>query len=181
MTNPIPPSLDRFGDQLADAAHRELSTPSEPMRVRIGRSRPRLLAGSTLGLAGIGAALVIAFGGSTAAPALAVTHEADGSVLVTVNVSQTTQPWVEAADQKLAAMGYDESIMVDTQPGAASTPGAVSCTAMGGVDTPSGPPVKVLLGTDGTGVVPSGVTGAGTVHLAGCSSFKTPVPGGGNT
>jgi hypothetical protein len=32
----------------------------------------------------------------------------------------------------------------------------------------SGPPVKVLIGTNGTEVISSGNTGAGTWHLAAC-------------
>ena len=39
------------------------------------RARPRVLAGSTLGLAGVGAALVLALSGSAAAPAFAITKE----------------------------------------------------------------------------------------------------------
>jgi hypothetical protein len=59
-------------------------------------------------------------------------------------------------------MGIDEQIMVGTQPGAAAVSGPVTCTPLGGANTPAGPPVKVLLGTDGTQVIPSGNTGAGT-------------------
>jgi hypothetical protein len=33
----------------------------------------------------------------------------------------------------------------------------------------SGPPVKVLLGTDGTEAIPSNNTGAGTWHVGACS------------
>jgi hypothetical protein len=113
---------------------------------------------------------------------LAVTLQHDGSVLVTVNVSESTQPWVLSADQKLAAMGIDEQIMVQTAPGAATVSGPVSCTPLGGANTPAGPPVKVLLGTNGTQVIPSGNTGAGTVHLRSCVYYKSVTQSGsGNT
>ncbi len=88
MTTPIPPSLERFGNELGRAAQRELSTPSGPMRARVRRPRPRLLAGSTLGLAGVGAALVLALSGSAAPPAFAITRTSDGSVLVKLNYAQ---------------------------------------------------------------------------------------------
>jgi hypothetical protein len=153
----------------------------DPARAGVLR-RPRVLAGSTLGLAGVAAALLLALGGSAAPPAFAVTRQHDGSVLVKVNVSETTQPWVQGADHKLAAMGIDEQIMVATQPGAATTDGAVSCTALGGANTPAGPRVNVLLGQGGTGVIPSGNTGAGIVHLSGCVYYKSVTRGGsGNT
>jgi hypothetical protein len=111
-----------------------------------------------------------------------VTRQHDGSVLVEVNVNESTQPWVLSADRKLAAMGIDEQILVSTQPGAATVSGPVACTPLGGVNTPAGPPVKVLLGKDGTQVIPSGNTGAGTVHLSSCLYFKTVrQSGAGNT
>ena len=48
-----------------------------------------------------------------------------------------------------------------------------------GVSNLPGPPVKVLVGTDGTGVIDSGNTGAGTWHLAAC--HLTGDTGSGNT
>jgi hypothetical protein len=177
--------MTRFTDNLWSDLVREhgpdLMQADPPTPSRLSRMHPRALAGSTLGLAGVGAALVLILGGSTAAPALAVTRANDGSVLVTVNVQETSSPWVQAADQKLAAIGADEQILVSYARGAAPTSGPVSCTAIGGQNTPSGPPVKVLLGRDGTQTIPAGTTGAGTVHLNSCEYFKTPVPGADNT
>jgi hypothetical protein len=176
----LDPDLERLGDALRASTSTDLAREQQAAhtnRPEPGRARPRrprLLAGGTLGLAGVGAALVLALGGSTAAPAFAVTRQADGSVLVTVNVAQTTQPWVLGADRKLAAMGIDEQIGVpNTQPGPATVSGPVSCTPLGGVNTPAGPPVKVLLGTDGTQVIPSSTTGAGTVHVSSCVYYKS--------
>jgi hypothetical protein len=184
------PDLERLGEALRastaiDLAREEQAAhPSGAARERhsdADRARqsrrlgPRVFAGGTLGLAGVGAALLLALsaGGAAAPPALAVTRQHDGSVLVTVDVSETTQPWVLGADRKLAAMGIDEQIMVDVQPGAATVGGPVSCSPLGGANTPAGPPVRVLLGKDGTGVIPSGNTGAGTVHLNGCVYYKS--------
>ena len=170
MTTPVPPSLARFGDELDRAAHRELSTRSGPARARV--RRPRLVAGSTLGLVGVGAALVLALGGSAAPPAFAVTTNTDGSVLVTLN-QDSALPQV---NRKLAAMGTDEQITIYMAPGAATVSGPVTCTPAPGV---SGPKVKVLNGADGTYVVPSGNTGAGTWHLARCTT--TGATGSGNS
>jgi hypothetical protein len=182
MTSPIPPSLERFGEELSRAAHRELSTPPGPVRARVGARRPRFLAGGTLGLAGVGAALLLALGGTTAtSPAFAVTRQHDGSVLVKVNLD-VKEAWVAGAERELASMGIHEQIMPSYQPGQAPVSGPVTCTPLGGVNTPSGPPVKVLLGTDGTQMIPSGTTGAGsTIHVSSCVYYKTPIPGGDNT
>ena len=171
-----------WGDLLrehgATLAHADRAEPGRPALLR----RPRVLAGSTLALAGVGTALTLGLTAATSTPALAVTRQHDGSVLVEVNVDESTQPWVLSADRKLAAMGIDEQIMVSTEPGAATVSGPVECTPLGGVNTPAGPPVKVLLGKDGTQVIPAGNTGAGTVHLSGCMYYKSVTRGGaGNT
>jgi hypothetical protein len=175
----LDPDLERLGDALRTSTAIDLAREEraghanrpEPGRGRV--PRPRLFAGGTLGLAGAGAALVLALSGTSAPPAFAVTRQHDGSVLVTVNVAQTTQPWVVGADRKLAAMGIDEQIMIGTKPGPAAAGGPVSCTPLAGVNTPAGPPVKVLLGTNGTQVIPAGNTGAGTVHLSSCVYYKS--------
>jgi hypothetical protein len=188
------PDLQRLGDalrasttadlareqQVAHASRREPGQAGGPGFLR----RPRLLAGGTLGLVGIAAALLLAVTGTSAPPAFAVTRQNDGSVLVRVNVTESTEPWVLGADRKLAAMGIDEQIGIGAPlaRGAASARGPLNCTPLGGANKPPGPPVKVLLGTDGTQVIPSGNTGAGTVHLSSCVYFKSVTPGGsGNT
>jgi hypothetical protein len=176
--------------------------PRRPSRVAAWK-RPRVLAGGSLTLAGVSAALVLALGGTAAtAPAFAVTRESDGSVLVTVNTNKTTQPWAEGADHELAAKGVHEAIDgIETAPGPATSSAPVSCTPGSGYDvrtpgggfapapgTPSGSPVEVLLGTNGTDVFPAGTTGAGTVHLVSCiyyssaaDPFSAGNPGAGNT
>jgi hypothetical protein len=192
--------LEELGDRLersvaADLRAEQRDAGSAGTRTR--QVRPRLLAGSTLGLAGVGAALVLILsaGGAAAPPALAVARESDGSVLVTVNTDQTTQPWAEGADQKLASMGIHEAIDgIETAPGPATSSAPVSCTPGTGNDhltpsgrlraipgSPSGPPVKVLLGSDGTDLIPAGTTGAGTVHLVSCTYYDAPDPFAGNS
>lgn len=162
------------------AREQQAARAERPEPGRAHRSRPRVLAGSTLGLAGVGAALLLALGGSAAPPALAVTRQHDGSVLV--KQRRREAGLVAGADRKLASMGIDEQIMPDYQPGTAPASGPVTCTPLRGANTPAGPPVRVLLGTDGTQVIPSGTTGASrTVHISSCVYYKTPTPGGGNT
>ena len=165
MTSPIPPSLERFGDALDRAAHHELSAPSTSVRARI--PRPRFLAGGTLGLAGVGTALVLALGGSTAAPAFAVTRQADGSVLV--NLDYVSGQNLGQANAKLAALGTGEQIGIQMAPGAASVSGPVTCTTAPGV---SGPAVKVLVGANGTEVIGAGQSGGntaeGSFHMVSC-------------
>ena len=146
-------------------------SPGRP-RARVLR-RPRVLAGSALGLAGAGTALVLALGGGT--PAYAVTVSPNGSVLVTLDQTSAL-PQVEA---KLASMGTNEAVTIQMASGAASASGPVLCTRDAG---DSGPAVQVLVGTDGTEVIPSSNTCAGTWHLASCSiSSATAVPVSGNS
>jgi hypothetical protein len=143
----------------------------EPGRAR--RPRRRVLAGSTLGLAGVGAALVLALGGSTASPAYAITQKDNGTVFVKVNFGGART--LSAADQMLIAK-YHETALVNIAPGPATTAGPVNCTPTPdpyapGDASPTGPAVTILLGDDGTGAIPSGDTGAGTVHLNGCRTY----------
>ncbi len=119
------PDLERLGDALrastaVDLAREERA--ARPARARRTRPRPRVLAGSTLGLAGVGAALVLALGGTAATtPAFAVTRASDGSVLVQLNY-QTDQN-LPQVNQKLAAMGTHEQIGIAMATGPASVTG----------------------------------------------------------
>jgi hypothetical protein len=184
----LDPDLERLGDALRASATVDLAREERvtgPARRR--RPRPRVLAGGTLGLAGVGAALVVALsaGGATAPPAYAITHQADGTVLVKFNTVTDGQPYhgyLYAVDHMLVAK-YQEEILVSYAPGPATVRGPVNCTPARDAD-PGLPktPVKVLLGTNGTAVIPSGTTGAGTVHLGSCSLFiNTPGSNAGNT
>ena len=169
--------MTRFTDNLwRDLASEHGATLAHAHRPEPGRAavlrRPRVLAGSTLALAGGGAALVLGLGAVSSTPAYAVTMNGDGSVLVTINQDSA----LPQANAKLTAMGIHEQITIDMASGAAAVSGPVTCTPAPGV---SGPAVKVLVGTNGTQVIDSGNTGAGTWHLASCQ--VTGEDGSGNT
>jgi hypothetical protein len=144
---------------------------------RVSRLRPRVLAGSTLGLAGIGAALVLALGTSATSPAFAVTQHSDGTVFVQVNRQQD----IAQANQKLTAMRINEQITLYLLPGPATGGGPVNCTPAPGAGAPN-PPVQVEVGTNGTRSSQSaGNSGSGsTDHLAclvGPTTYSGPYPG----
>jgi hypothetical protein len=168
MTTPIPPSLERFGEDLNRAAYRELSASSGPVGADVHRLRPRLLARGTLGLAGAGAAVLLAVSAAGTAPAFAITKNGDGSVTVQINEDAA----LSAANQKLTAMGIHEQVMIDIATGPAAVSGAVNCTPAPGASLP-GPTLKVLVGKNGTDVISpgetAGNTGEGTYHLAHCT------------
>jgi hypothetical protein len=169
--------MTKFTDHLwRDLAREHGATLALADRPAPGRApllrRPRVLAGSTLGLAGVGTALVLILGAASTTPAYAVTTNGDGSVLVTINQNSA----LPQANAKLTAMGIHEQITIDMASGAAAVSGPVSCTPAPGV---SGPPVQVLVGSNGTEVIDSGNTGAGTWHLAAC--HLTGDTGSGNT
>lgn len=135
-------------------------------RARLLR-RPGLLAGSTLGLAGVGTAVALAVGAAGSSPAYAVTTNANGSVTVQIDLTSS----LPQANAKLAAMGIDERVAIFMAAGPAAVSGPVICTAAPGA-TVSGPPVAVLVGQDGTEVInpgqTGGNTGVGTWHLDHC-------------
>jgi hypothetical protein len=167
--------MTKFTDNLwSDLAREHGPTLAHDVRPEPARTsgfrirRPRVLAGSTLGLAGVGAALVLGLGGSTAAPAFAVTKQDDGSVLV--NLNYNTDQNLPQVNAKLAAMGINEQITIRMATGAATVSGPVTCTPASGV---SGPPVKVLVGKDGTEVIApgqsAGNTAEGSFHMLSCT------------
>ena len=173
------PDLERLGEALRASTTIDLAREERATRVRSRRGlerarlRPRVLAGSTLGLAGVGAALLLALGGSTAPPAFAITTSSDGSVLVKLNY--TTNQNLPQVNQKLAAMGTHEQIGIAMATGPATTSGPVTCTPAPGASSTSGPPVKVLVGANGTEVISQGEsagnTAEGTFHLASCGVY----------
>jgi hypothetical protein len=159
---------DLVRDHGPTLAHADRPEPGWAGRARVLR-RPRVLAGGTLGLAGVGAALVLALGGTAATtPAFAITTSSDGSVLVHLNINSSL-PQVNA---KLAGMGTDEQIGIAMAPGPAAVSGPVTCAPHPGV---SGPTVRVLDGPNGTEVISPGQTGdntgVGTWHLASCGVY----------
>ena len=108
----------------ATLAHADRPEPGRARRLR----RPRVLAGSTLALAGVGTALVLALGAASSTPAYAVTTNANGSVLVTINQLSA----LPKANAKLTAMGIHEQVTIDMASGAAAVSGPVSLYAGAG-------------------------------------------------
>ncbi len=146
--------MHQHGDTL-DQADR---TPRRKSRARAMLRRPRVLAGSSLGLVGIGAALLIAVGaGGAAAPtqAFAITRHSDGSVLVQLNSSEN----LGQANQKLAAMGIDEQITLYPNAHPTAYRGVESCKAAPGASAPN-PPIDLSVVTNDADN--TGVTGAVT-------------------
>jgi hypothetical protein len=79
----------------------ELARAGRPVRKHRRATGPRLVAGTSVGLAAIATAAALLFGASTSAPAFAVTRNPDGTV--TVNLRQPSG--IAGANGKLAAMG----------------------------------------------------------------------------
>jgi hypothetical protein len=191
----LDPDLERLGDalrastamDLAGAREEQAAGPTSDGRgphgagVRAGRTRlrPRMLAGGTLGLAGVGAALVLALsaGGATAPPAFAVTKHSDGSL--TVNLADPGQGLI-GINRKLAAMGTNEHINFEMAQGPAAVSGPVDCVPAPAGAIVSGPSVQVTVGpgNSNTQTIPSGNTGAGTWHVVTCTRSNGADPTG---
>jgi hypothetical protein len=142
----IDPKLEELGDRLerstAADLRSELRTPGAAT-ARARRRRSRLLASSSLGLAGIGAGVLIVLSGTAAtSPAFAITQH-DGSVLVQLS----SQEDIAQANQKLAAMGINEQFTLYSNPEPTTASGPENCTAGPGAGVPN-PPVEVVVNTD---------------------------------
>jgi hypothetical protein len=164
----------KFEDNLWGDILRErgpvLAQADRPAKSKSRLRRPQLLAGGSLGMAGIAAALVLVLGGSTAAPAFALTQNGDGSTLVTMNdATNVNLPELNAQ----LAKETGEMAELQMVPGQASVAGPVTCTLSQGATTP----VEILVGKDGTDS--SGGEATGPYHLAGCT--VTPVGKGGES
>jgi hypothetical protein len=78
--------------------------------------RPRLLAGTSLGLAGTGAALALVLSAGSAAPAFAVTRNHDGTVNVVIRRADA----IAAANARLSALGiHAQAVQVTSACGTA--------------------------------------------------------------
>lgn len=172
----LDPDLVQLGDALRasttiDLAREERAARSSgaPSRAREILRRPRVLAGSSLGLAGVGAVLVLVLGagGAAAPPAFAITRSDDGSLLV--NLSYIGGQTIPQVNQKLAEMGANDRFSIQMAAGPAPVAGPVTCKPAPGV---SGPTVKALVGKDGTDVIGAGQsagnTAEGTFHMVAC-------------
>jgi hypothetical protein len=159
-----------------------------PSRIRRPRARrPRVIAGSTLALAAIAAVITLGLtstgstttgGNRVVTDAYTITQNSSGSVLVTINNKES----INAANAKLNAM-IKEQVVLRMGSGPAPVKGPVACTP--GVSNQQGPPVKVLLGTDGTQVIAPGTTGdntgVGTWYVTACHVYPTADMGTGGT
>lgn len=169
----IDTKLEELGDRLERSAAADLRSEQRAPGAVTGwarQRRSRLVAGSSLGLAGIGAALVLALGGTAAtSPAFAITMHHDGSVLVTLNGRED----IAQANQKLAAMGINEQITLypSAHPTAASGP--ENCTAAPGAGAPN-PPIKLVVNTNNADN--TGTTGA-VLCVVGPHAYSGPYPG----
>ena len=143
----IDPKLEELGDRLERSAAADLrSEQRAPGAVTMWatRRRSRLLASSSLGLAGIGAAVLIALSGTAAtSPAFAITRHDDGSVLVQLS----RQEDIAQANQKLTAMGINEQITLYSNPKPTAAGGSEDCTPAPGAGVPN-PPIKVVVTTN---------------------------------
>lgn len=97
--------MSKFEDRLWMELVREhgcdLAQIRKPARRGPRRPRPRLLVGTTLGLAGMGTILALALGAASSSPAFAVTRNPDGTVTVWV----TRVGGIAGANARLAALG----------------------------------------------------------------------------
>jgi hypothetical protein len=180
---PPPPANDhdaRFAQIVAGPGDPRLAGPTTIGNARSARRwtpRLRIVAGGSLGLAAVATGLVLAFSGSTAPPAFAITQNGDGSLLVHLYHLSA----VPAAEQQINSMDsfrdahasivpaaratslQQGTLTIATLRGRAPVPGPIKCST----EDP-GQQVEMLLGSDGTAVVPAGVRGAGPWHLGGC-------------
>ena len=167
------PTLHDLGNRLERLAAVELRAemPAAATSPRWGRlRRPRLLAGSSLGLAGIGAAVVLVLGGTAATPAaFAITRHADGSVLVTLNAQED----LGQANQKLTAMGINEQITLYSNPQPTASAAPEDCTPAPGAGTPD-PQIRLIVSTDNADN--TGTTGA-VLCVVAHSGDPAPEPG----
>lgn len=101
MNDTLPPSLNRFAEELDQAIRRELDSRRDRRIARVLGARPRLLAGTTVGAAGTATVLVLVLSAAGSPPAFAVTHHRNGSYSVTLRALNA----IPAANAKLARLG----------------------------------------------------------------------------
>ena len=92
---------DRLWRDLVREHGAQLAQTERPPAKHGRRARPRVLAGTTLGLAGIGTAVALALGAASSTPAFAVTRNHDGTVTVALQRIAA----IHDANAKLAGSG----------------------------------------------------------------------------
>ena len=163
----IPLSLQRFGVAFEQAAHRELSAATHRSR----RRTFRLAAAGTATLAAIAATLVLVLGATTGAtPAYALTHNADGSITVSLDNLTTG---ISQLNARLQQMGINYTVIPVTPNCTTSTPvlsagpGTLSETITIGTTNLEPPGVNGYLAAE---QLPNGQIGLGI------GGMKTPLP-----
>jgi hypothetical protein len=169
----IDTKLEELGNRLERATAAQLRSEertSGTVTRRARRKRSRYLASSSLGFAGVGAAVLVALSGTSATtPAFAITRHDNGTVLVQLN----RQEDIAQANQKLAAMGINEQITLYMNPNPTTTTGADTCTPGPGAGAPD-PPISVVVNTDNADN--TGTTGA-VACVVGPHTYSGPYPG----
>jgi hypothetical protein len=159
------------GEALAQAGRPEADRTRRPSPGVIASSTLVLAVGGTalgLGLTSAGGTSATTTGSAATTTIVTVAEISSGEILVTLN--QPGSLAMQQADKKLAAMGFQEGIVIYMGSGPASVSGPVTCSPMSGI--PNQPTVKVVVGANGTQVVRPGTTGdntgVGTWHLNHC-------------
>ncbi len=168
----IDTKLEELGNRLERYAAADLRSEQRTLgavTMWARRRRPRLLAGSSLGLAGVGAAVLVTLSGTAAtSPAFAITKH-NGSVLVQLN----RQEDIAQANQKLTAMGINEQITLYANPTPTAESAAEDCVPGPGAGAPN-PTIRVVVNTDNADN--TGTTGA-VVCVVGPHTYSGPYPG----
>lgn len=107
MNDKMPPSLTRFAAELERALRRELGLDGTPRRRRRLRAHPRVLAGTSLGMASAGIAIALALTAASSPPAFAVTRNHDGTYSVTLKDLRA----IPAANKQLARMSLHAQLV----------------------------------------------------------------------
>jgi hypothetical protein len=92
---------DRLWTELVREHGRDLAQIRKPPQRSARRPRPRLLLGTTVGLAGVGTALALLLSAASSSPAFAVSRNPDGTVTVWV----TEVGGIAGANARLAELG----------------------------------------------------------------------------
>jgi hypothetical protein len=164
---------DGLWERLVEEHDADLVSLAAPCEHR--NRRPVILGGSLTGLAAATAAAIIGIGAATsAAPAYAMTQNADGSMTITISELSTAIPELNA---KFAQMGIDETVVPVTTDCTSSspplpTPGSPNATAG---ETLTFTPGRKLLPDGDTGVLSARQLSNGQVILN-IGAMEPPVP-----